>query len=133
MLFIFSTPVLIRHLWQLKTVVFLHQCLIHALQIALIISHPFQNYFCKKFIEICEYHPREGTINLIAMFLNQLRWRVSNSYSLLSKSNILKQGRSLLEFTLLWGLLQGQRWKWLTVKNPLAYFNVILNQSWKVF
>ncbi len=24
MLFIFSTPVLIRHLWQLKTVVFLH-------------------------------------------------------------------------------------------------------------
>ncbi len=28
MLFIFSAPVLIRHLWQLKTVVFLHQCLI---------------------------------------------------------------------------------------------------------
>ncbi len=31
MLFIFSTPVLIRHLWQLKTVVFLHWCLIHSL------------------------------------------------------------------------------------------------------
>ncbi len=30
MLFIFSTPVLIRNLWQLKTVVFLHWCLIHA-------------------------------------------------------------------------------------------------------
>ncbi len=28
MLFIFSTPVLIRHLWQLKTVAFLHWCLI---------------------------------------------------------------------------------------------------------
>ncbi len=28
MLFIFSTPVLIRHLWQLKTAVFLHRCLI---------------------------------------------------------------------------------------------------------
>jgi hypothetical protein len=28
MLFIFSTPVLIRHLWQLKTAVFLHWCLI---------------------------------------------------------------------------------------------------------
>jgi len=27
----FSTPVLIRHLWQLKTVVFLHLCLICAL------------------------------------------------------------------------------------------------------
>ncbi len=30
MLFIFSTPVLIRYLWQLKTVVFLHWCLICA-------------------------------------------------------------------------------------------------------
>jgi hypothetical protein len=30
MLFIFSMPVLIRHLWQLKTVVFLHWCLICA-------------------------------------------------------------------------------------------------------
>ncbi len=28
MLFIFSTPVLIRHLWQLKTIVFLHRCLL---------------------------------------------------------------------------------------------------------
>jgi len=28
MLFIFSVPVLIRHLWQLKTFVFLHWCLI---------------------------------------------------------------------------------------------------------
>ncbi len=28
MLFIFSTPGLIRHRWQLKTVVFLHWCLI---------------------------------------------------------------------------------------------------------
>jgi hypothetical protein len=26
----FSTPVLIRHMWQLKTVVFLHCCIIHA-------------------------------------------------------------------------------------------------------
>ncbi len=28
MLFIFSTPELVRHLWQLKTVIFLHWCLI---------------------------------------------------------------------------------------------------------
>ena len=27
----FSTPVLIRHLWQLKTIVFLHWCLIRAI------------------------------------------------------------------------------------------------------
>jgi len=26
MLFIFSTPVLIRHLWQLETVIVLHWC-----------------------------------------------------------------------------------------------------------
>ncbi len=31
MLFIFSTPVLIRHLWQVKTFVFLLWCLISAL------------------------------------------------------------------------------------------------------
>jgi hypothetical protein len=30
MLYIFSTPVLIRHLWQLKKVAFLHWCLIRA-------------------------------------------------------------------------------------------------------
>jgi hypothetical protein len=30
MLFIFSTPVSIRYLWQLKTVVFLHWCLIRS-------------------------------------------------------------------------------------------------------
>ncbi len=30
MLFIFSTPVLIKHLWQLKTVVFLRWCLMCA-------------------------------------------------------------------------------------------------------
>ncbi len=33
MLFIFSTPVLTRHLWQLKTVVFLHRCLFRAVLI----------------------------------------------------------------------------------------------------
>ncbi len=30
MLFISSTPVFIRHLWQLKTVIFMHRCLICA-------------------------------------------------------------------------------------------------------
>jgi hypothetical protein len=29
MFFIFSTPVLIRHQWHLKTVVFLYWCLVH--------------------------------------------------------------------------------------------------------
>ncbi len=35
---IFSTPVLIRHLWQLKTAVFVHWCLIGAVPLP---------YFCK--------------------------------------------------------------------------------------
>ncbi len=34
MFFILSTPVLIRHLWQLKTVVFLHWCLICTVPLA---------------------------------------------------------------------------------------------------
>ncbi len=37
-MFIFTTPVLIRHLWQLKTVVFLHWCLI--------CSVPLQGHIC---------------------------------------------------------------------------------------
>jgi hypothetical protein len=44
MLFIFSTPVLIRHLWQLKTVVFLHWCPICA---ALLPNSKIsKHYFC---------------------------------------------------------------------------------------
>ncbi len=37
MLFIFSTPVLFRHLCQLKTVVFLHWCIIHVVLLEYII------------------------------------------------------------------------------------------------
>ncbi len=37
MLFIFSTPELIRNLWQLKTVVFLHWCLIRAVPLRCIL------------------------------------------------------------------------------------------------
>ncbi len=33
---IFSTPVLIRHLWQFKTIVFLHWCLIRAVLLQLV-------------------------------------------------------------------------------------------------
>ncbi len=38
MLFMFSAPVLIRHLWQLKTVVFLHWCLIHVVLLVVAIA-----------------------------------------------------------------------------------------------
>jgi len=35
----FSTPVLIRHLWQLKTAVFLHLCLIHTVLLLKLYNH----------------------------------------------------------------------------------------------
>ncbi len=38
MLFIFTTPVLIRHPWQLKTVVFLHRCLIRAVLLSMFVQ-----------------------------------------------------------------------------------------------
>ncbi len=38
MMFIFSTPVLIGHLWQLKTVVFLHWCLICAVLLSHVVT-----------------------------------------------------------------------------------------------
>jgi hypothetical protein len=39
MFFNFSTPVLIRHLWQLKSVVFLHWCLKLAVVLAMFIFY----------------------------------------------------------------------------------------------
>jgi hypothetical protein len=43
----FLTSVLIRHLWQLMTVVFLHWCLIHA-----VLFKPFQIFDVKSFITL---------------------------------------------------------------------------------
>jgi hypothetical protein len=40
--FHFSTPVLIKHLWQLKAVVFLHRCLIRAILIDSVHQLPFK-------------------------------------------------------------------------------------------
>jgi hypothetical protein len=50
MLLVFSTPVLIRHLWQLKTVVFLYWCLICA---ALLYNH--RNLYSVIYAECCRY------------------------------------------------------------------------------
>ncbi len=46
MLFIFSTTELIRNLWQLKTAVFLHWCLIRAVPL-LIAQQPHKSYMIK--------------------------------------------------------------------------------------
>jgi hypothetical protein len=40
-----STPVLIRHLWKFKTVVFLHWCLIHTV----LLDHKFSFKVLAKF------------------------------------------------------------------------------------
>ncbi len=50
MLFISSTPVLIRHLWQLKTFVFLHWCLIHAVQLVLNTNAKSYSLCCLNFM-----------------------------------------------------------------------------------
>jgi hypothetical protein len=49
-LFIFSTPVLISHLWQLKTVIFLHWCLLCAVLLNLS-GIKVINPVCKKELE----------------------------------------------------------------------------------
>ncbi len=47
MLLIFTTPVLIRHLWQLKKVVILHWCLIHAVLLHLLYIFSIVELSCK--------------------------------------------------------------------------------------
>jgi hypothetical protein len=44
MLFIFPTPVLIRHLWQLKTVGSLHCYIVRAVLLKHLLSAPFNKY-----------------------------------------------------------------------------------------
>jgi hypothetical protein len=46
MLFIFSTPVLIGHMWQFKTVVFQHRCLIRAV-LKLSLPYAFSTTKCR--------------------------------------------------------------------------------------
>ncbi len=46
MLLIFSMEVLIRYQWQLKTVVFLHGCVMHALLLISIMDHSEIDNFC---------------------------------------------------------------------------------------
>ncbi len=54
MLFIFSTAVLIRHLWQLESVVFLHRCLRHAV-LFIALSLFVSPYTCCLFIYVSVY------------------------------------------------------------------------------
>ncbi len=58
-LFNLSTPVLIRHLWQLKTVVFLHWCVIHA--VLLENCYATQWYHLAWRLTIIQAYPKVGT------------------------------------------------------------------------
>ncbi len=80
MWFIFSTPVLIRHMWQLKTVVFLHRCLIHVCSIRMkqiglfqfwhklhqksFIESCLKNFFCKMLLD-GRTHPGDCAIKFL--------------------------------------------------------------------
>jgi hypothetical protein len=60
MLFIFQTPELIRKLWQLKTAVFLHLCLILAV--------PFIETYLRKF---CEHPTMANYLNYMSVALQK--------------------------------------------------------------
>jgi hypothetical protein len=79
MLFIFSTPVLIRHLWQLKTVVSLHWCLIHAV-LFLVFTVDITNL--KMFIKLGQEETE---------FLRRIEKRLSMSHRRLQRSELLKK------------------------------------------
>ncbi len=54
MLFIFSTPVFIRHLCRLKTVVILYRCLIHALPLAKFSTTMPDIITCNRVVMTCD-------------------------------------------------------------------------------
>ncbi len=72
MLFIFSTPVIIRHLWQLKTIVFLHWCLIRT-----VLLHETINLVPKKkmnqYLGLARHHLRRHRRPLQCLLPRHLR------------------------------------------------------------
>ncbi len=72
MLFIFSTPVLIRHLWQLETVVFLHWCIICAVLLLVVIkTHSFGYNLLEPKLKNKKYFLIESGLRL-SMFLKRV-------------------------------------------------------------
>ena len=71
MLFIFSTPVLIRYLCQLKTVVFLHWCLLCAVPLNRSCQKRRERtdyqlfaYFCQNFVSLLRHFGGAATFSL---------------------------------------------------------------------
>jgi hypothetical protein len=66
----FTTPVLMRHLWQLKTAVFLHWCLIHAV---LFDENETKNFL----IEQCTLDMHKNRASLLYLFPFLLTMRLN--------------------------------------------------------
>ncbi len=93
-MFIFSTPVFIRHLWQLKTLAFLPWCLIRA-----VFFRPFSPSFCLS-------TPLLVSGSLLKINLIQLRQAahvIYRSVHLLCKLSLLSSLVRLLCWTLITG------------------------------
>ncbi len=91
MLFIFSTPVLIRHLWQLKTVFFLHWCLIFAVLLVSLCS-TLTAHVCSLSMWMKWSLWREVVILLYGLIYHVLirhLWRLKTVFSCTSVSCVL--------------------------------------------
>ncbi len=65
MLFIFSMPMLVRHQWQLKTVDFLHWCLICAILLINVIHQRIYVYVC-----VCALYVQIYGFRVNILFIN---------------------------------------------------------------
>ncbi len=84
---IFSIPVLIRHLWHLKTLVFLHWCLIHTV----LLDHNNTSHVAT-WLPYFRSHLRVGWWKVActngALYLNVTCWNVAQTQFLLHCHNV---------------------------------------------
>ncbi len=119
MLFSFSMPLLIRHLWQLKTVIFLHRCLISAVLLSQLKGQclcTIKAFYCSKLMCLSlsypynlvrqllvwlqptkeEYLPGLWLKPLLAQYHND--FRIDYRYSLQTFSTLYKLKRLCFSF-----------------------------------
>ncbi len=83
MLFIFLTPVLIRHLWQLKASVFLHRCLIHSVLFPKLSWSFFQSTFSTSTLdaECCYSENRLFWLSLMLSVVYSVSLKLNGIYT----------------------------------------------------
>ncbi len=84
MLFIFTTPVIIRHLWQLNTVVFLHWCLIDA------VLFRFFRFVLINAIHACRFLIMTRNTKMNEIRTDKKLFKIANVYSALYVLNLLR-------------------------------------------